>query len=434
VGYEQAEYFLSGRASAFTNLNALQSDGHWQVEPGEQADYRTRIVVYRPGDAADFSGTVLLEWLNVSAGFETPASYGTGHVEMLRRGHVWAGVSAQRVGIEGSENALLPLYLKAAEPERYASLEHPGDSFSYDMFAQTGQALREPGEIDLLGGLQPERLIALGESQSAGRLVTFINALQPLYNAFDGYLVHSRGDGSPALAQAPLTAIPTPEQVLIRDDLNVPVLNIQAETDVLVLGALSDRQPDSEHFRLWEVAGAAHADHYAFAAGREDVGRGARFAVVVEADNIAGAIRCQRPINSGVMPLGIQRRSARPAYLGGEGHAAPEAPRLAVDDTGEAFIRDTLGIAAGGIRTPYVDAPAAVLTGEPNGGDGFCFLFGTTELFDAARMAELYVDQAGYEAAVAESADAAVVAGFLLPADAARIKAAATLQWRALDR
>ena len=41
-GYEEQEYFLSGTASAFTNTNELQSDGFWEVEPAEQADYTTR--------------------------------------------------------------------------------------------------------------------------------------------------------------------------------------------------------------------------------------------------------------------------------------------------------------------------------------------------------------------------------------------------------
>ncbi|GAB3292206.1 alpha/beta hydrolase domain-containing protein [Parahaliea aestuarii] len=433
VGYEQAEYFISGEASAFSNLNELQSDGLWEAEPGEQASYRTRIVVYRPSDPADFSGTVLLEWLNVTAGFDTPPSYGSGHVEMLRSGHVWAGVSAQIVGIEGSENSLVPLHLKAAEPERYASLEHPGDSFSYDIFAQAGQALRAPGVIDLLAGLEPERIIALGESQSAGRLLTFINAVHPLYNAFDGYLVHSRGDGSPPLAQEPQAEISTPEVVTFREDLNVPVLNFQTETDVIALGAVSDRQPDSAGFRLWEVAGAAHGDFYSFVSGRADFGEGAQFAQVVEESAILGFIQCAQPMNAGPMPWVFNAALRALDDWVSDGTAPPESPRLQVDDAGEALLRDADGIALGGIRTPYVDAPPGVLTGEPNGGDSFCFLFGTTQLFDAAQMAARYTDQAGYEAAVAESADAAVAAGFLLAEDAERIKAAATLQWQALS-
>ncbi len=48
---------------------------------------------------------------------------------------------------------------------------------------------------------------------------------------------------------------------IIRTDLDVPVLNQQAENDVIgVLNSILVRQPASDTFRLWEVAGTAHVD------------------------------------------------------------------------------------------------------------------------------------------------------------------------------
>ena len=78
----------------------------------------------------------------------------------------------------------------------------------------------------------------------------------------------------------------------------------------------------------------------------------------------------------------------------------------------------------GGIRTPYVDVPIATLSGEgqPREGAGFCFLSGTTFLFDAATLGSLYADNAEYIEAVISSADDAVSKGFLIPEDAALIK------------
>jgi hypothetical protein len=430
VGYQQREFFLAGEATAFSNVSELGSDGAWDAEPAETAPYRTRVVVYQPLDADDFSGTVLVEWLNVTAGFDTGPSYGSGHVEILRQGHVWVGVSAQRVGIEGSETPVAPLHLKAVNRARYESLEHPGDSFSYDMFSQAAQALREPGNMDLLDGLEVERLIAMGESQSAGRLVSYINAVHPLYNTFDGYMVHSRGDGAPALRQAPLEPVTTPESVLIRDDLNVPVFNFQTETDVLLLGSINDRQPDSDRFRLWEVAGTAHGDYYSFIIGREDTGEDPRFLLVEEANGIPGFLNCARPVNAGPMAwvFGAALRALDTWVR--DGTAPPTGDLLAVDDTGSAFLKDDLGNVLGGVRTPWVDAPVAILSGEGQEGDRLCFLFGTTVLFDAAQMASLYVDQAGYEAAVSEALDEAIAGGFLLEEDAPRIRAVAPLQWQ----
>ena len=236
INYKDAEYFLSGTATAFTNLNELGSDGLWEVEPGDTAQYKTRLVVHRPVDEAQFSGTVIVEWLNVTSGFDISPSWGSGHVEIYRSGHAWVGVSAQIVGIEGREGSLAPLHLKAVNPARYGELNHPGDSFSYDIFSQVSELLRNPRELAVLGGLNAEYLLAVGESQSAGRLVTYINAVAPVYRAFDGYIVHSRGAGSSALAQAPLVPIDTPDAARIREDINVPVMTFQTETDVTGLG------------------------------------------------------------------------------------------------------------------------------------------------------------------------------------------------------
>ncbi|MEQ8262415.1 alpha/beta hydrolase domain-containing protein [Pseudohaliea sp.] len=431
-GYVQEEFFLSGTASAFTNLNELGSDGYWEAEPGATADYRTRVLVYRPADAADFSGTAVVEWLNVTNGFDVPAGWGVGHVEALRRGHAWVNVTAQRVGIEGLEDAVLPLNLRDADPERYESLDHPGDSFSYDIFTQVTAAIRaEDGGI--LGDLRADVLLATGESQSASRLLTYINAIQPLYNAYDGFIVDSRYDSSQPLAQEPQVAIPAPERVLFRDDLETPVINFQAETDVIALGAVDERQPDSDFFRLWEVTGSAHNDNYQLVAGRDDVGVGAEKALVVENDLILGIFACDRPINSGPYPwVYMAALNALDNWVR-TGEPAPEAGRMAVTDDQADFQYDDVGNVVGGLRTPYVDAPAARLSGEINAGLVGCRLSGTTTLFDAATMATRYVDRDGYVEAVAEATDAAVEAGYLLPEDAQRIKAAAGLQWDALS-
>lgn len=432
VGYQQSEYFLEGTASAYTNLNELTADGMWEVEAASEAEYKTRIVVNRPIDPADFSGDVLLEWLNVTAGFETPPSWGTGQLEMRRGGAVWVGVSAQIVGIEGNPSGglPLPLYLKAVDPERYGTLLHPGDSFSYDIFSQVAQAIRNPEGIDPLDGLTPQRLIAYGESQSAGRLVTYVNALHPLYNAFDGYMVHSRGDGSSALAQAPQTAIPTPGAPQIRTDLNVPVMTFETETDVLLLGYAAARQPDTDLIRTWEVPGTAHGDYYTFVSGRDDTVGDAVFASVVEERSVLGFINCDKPMNNGPQHYVFNTAvRALNAWVGG-GNPPPASPRLELNDDESDYLYDNLGNVMGGIRTPYVDAPSAVLRGEAKLGNSFCFLFGTTALFSADQMASLYVDEAGFVAAVTEAADSSVEAGFLLREDADAIIAWAPQQWR----
>ena len=46
----------------------------------------------------------------------------------------------------------------------------------------------------------------------------------------------------------------------IRTDIDVPVFDLQMEGDYVALRSHLARQPDSAHFRLWEMAGGAHSE------------------------------------------------------------------------------------------------------------------------------------------------------------------------------
>ncbi|MEQ8842184.1 MAG: alpha/beta hydrolase domain-containing protein [Acidimicrobiales bacterium] len=435
LGYEQTEYFLSGTARSFTNVGDLASDGRWTVEPSDEADYTTRIVVVRPSDPADFNGTVVMEWFNVSGGLDAAPNFTMSHVEQMREGYAYVGVSAQFRGIEPSPGTIdigYPIFLKGIQPERYESLLHPGDSFSYDIFNQAAQAVRAPTGIDPLDGLEIDQMLATGESQSAFRLTTYVNAIDPIAQLFDGFLIHSRGGGSAALSQDPEADIPTPEQVLIRDDVRVPVLTFQTDSDLLLLGWVPDRQPDGDNFVLWEVAGTAHGDVYSISldVGPMDLGDDPAIAEVVEvASPIPGIMDCGGPINSGpqhyVMNAAIHALNRWAA--GGERPAAAERLEVVeaeVDPDAEgrqathAAVTDANGNILGGVRTAWVDVPVATLTGDPTEGDSFCGLFGSTTLFDAEKLAELYPTKAAYLDAMTASIEASVRDGFLLRPDA----------------
>jgi len=425
VGYEQAEYFISGTAVSYTNVEELASDGRWEVAEADTAEYNTRILVYRPLDANAFSGTVIVEWLNVSGGLDAAPDWSAMHTEIIREGHVWVGMSAQIVGIEGSENGF-PLNLKAVNPARYGELSHPGDSFSYEMYAQAAQAVRNPIGIDPLGGLVAERVIAVGESQSAGRLVTYVNAFAPRYEVFDGYVIHSRGGGSSSLSQSPQAEVLTPEIVRVRDDLDEPVLMFQTESDLILLNSLPSNQQDSSMFRLWEVAGTAHNDVYSLLTSNSDLGDDPSVADVVEVtEPVPGVITCDSPINSGPQHWVLKAGLHGLVQWTITGEPLPEAERLAVTADGEGYQLDEVGNVLGGIRTNYVEAPVAVLSGLGQTGESFCRIFGTTMRFDDAKLAELYPTHQTYLDAVNSSTERAVEAGFILPVDAALIIAAA---------
>ena len=179
-------------------------------------------------------------------------------------------------------------------------------------------------------------------------------------------------------------------------------------------------------FRLWEVAGTAHADTYTLDLGHSDVGDDPSIARVIETTQgapIPGLIECDLPINSGPAHWVLKAGLKGLIDWIRDGTPLPEAPRLAISEEGTAFEVDALGNVLGGIRTNYVDAPVAVLSGLGQTADGFCRIYGTTDLFDDAELAELYPTKQSYRDAVNASVDAAVEAGFLLPEDAALIVA-----------
>jgi hypothetical protein len=425
VDYLETEYFISGTATSYSANDPLGSDGVWTAVPADTAGYVSRIVVLQPMDSARFNGTVVVEWFNVTGGLDAAPDWTQMHTELIREGYAWVGVSAQSVGIEGGGAFDLPL--KVIDPERYGRLHHPGDSFSYDIFSQAAQAVRNPVGLDPLGGLQVRRMIAIGESQSAFRLATYFNAIHPTIELFDGFVIHSRGSGSAMLSQPPQAEIETPNPVFIRTDLPEPVITLQTETDIFRLNSIAIRQSDSAKFRLWEVAGSAHSDVYTTIKGPIDRGDDPAVAdVISNKDARPPFIQCAVPVNDGPGHWVLKAAVAAVDNWIRHGEAAPSAPLLSLNGDGTDFDYDELGNVKGGVRTPYVDAPVARLSGEGQPpADSFCRLFGTTELFDAATLATLYPDSATYVNAIDTAADSAVAAGFLRPADADLIKARA---------
>ena len=172
AGYTEQEFFISGNARAYVNSGTFGDDGIWNVSPGATAPYVTRMLVRTPTDPEKFNGTVVVEWLNVSGGVDAAPEWDYAHVELLREGYAWVGVTAQFAGA-----AFLHIY----DSVRYASIFHPGDSWSYDIYSQTGMAILH-GNPQPLGALtqRVHSLIAEGESQSASRMFTYYNAIQPV--------------------------------------------------------------------------------------------------------------------------------------------------------------------------------------------------------------------------------------------------------------
>jgi len=240
-GYVEEEFFIEGLANQYSTSNA--GDG---IVLSSEHPYRTRIVVRRPIGQKWFNGVVLLEWQNVTAGYELDAHWAPSWEHIVQNGYAWVGVSAQRVGVHGFPPPSDNYALKAWSPARYGSLDVTvggtitNDALCYDIYSQAAQAIRSPSGIDPMGGLRVNLVLAVGASQSAGRLSIYHNAIHPLHNVVDGfYLLVGGAD--------------------LRTDLDVKVMQYLSETDLRA--GPGRRMVDSDHFRSWEVAGSAHSSY-----------------------------------------------------------------------------------------------------------------------------------------------------------------------------
>lgn len=399
--FVEQEYLISGQARKFKGSGTLGSDGKWAASVVSSANpYSTMMIVRRPASAAQFNGIVIVEWLNVSTGYPLDVDWGMAHEAILREGYAYVGVNVQKVGIQGIQK--LTQY-----GDRYANASIPDDDISYDILSQTAQALRDQYGL-ILGGLKPQKIIASGHSQSAMRLITYTNAIQPLDQVFDGILIHGRLSTGTKMASADNL----PSVAAIRADTKVPVFLLQTEMDV-ALGSGTSKQPDSNSIRQWEVAGASHADQYlldsiGLVSGRE-VGwtppacGSAYNAMPFYETEIAAFNHLKNWMTTGIAP--------------------PTAPRITRDWLGS-IKKDSNGNAIGGLRLPEIDVPVAkyghanLTTGSLAFLDLFaCVAGGNTKPFTATKLKSLYPTHADYVNKYKAAADAALAKGYIRPVD-----------------
>jgi len=388
----------------------------WVLQRQDLQPYATRLIVRRPADPGAFNGTVVVEWLNVTAGFDADIEWTKVATYFMRSGYAFVGLSAQAAGVEA---------LKKWDPTRYAALNIVDDGQSYDILSQAAAALRQPGS-SILGGFNVQHVIATGVSQSAWRLVPYINAFQPLAHLYDGFFVHSRGRGMPPIQGTGIISDQQPDP--ISADVDVPVLVFETEGDLLTLDYAIARQPDTDHVRTWELGGAPHVGagtphDNAIAAGvrARDTGSAAP----------PGNPACQtNPFPA--WPVADSAWDHLRAWLAGGGpppispliklSTVPTFAAIPPGDSNALIARDDLGNALGGIRTPAIDAPVGTYYGSSPCNPGTLgFLAGLYVPFDAPTLAKLYPTHDVYVAMVTASAEQAISDGFMLQPDAQQL-------------
>lgn len=431
-GYTESEYFFAGTATSYSKYGFWTSDGRWTVRASGRAAYKSRMLVRKPSDPARFNGVVVVEWLNVSGQIEISPDYWFTRDELLRKGYAWVGVSAQSVGVNGGRGEIRGL--KGWDPARYGSLVHPGDAYAYDIFSQAGQALRTPNGPNPLGGLQIRTLLADGESQSAGFMTTYVNAVHPVARVYDGFMIHSNSAVASPISGSLGDILWMPNPSRVRTDLTAPTFVVQTETDVP--GSAAARQPDTSKLVRWELAGTAHGDQWAFDLGRPTIRKSAGSAAPEPGCAVGSA-----PFNDGPGHYSMNAALRHLASWAQGGPRPPSGPALNTDQ------RDpSTGLAVGGIRLPDVTVPTRTLTGmrDTTGSGVFCGLYGARDPWNGDAdpwdlhnagdpsdpaipftpepvLSRLYPTHEEYVGKVQTAAQASVTAGYLLPEDAATI-------------
>jgi hypothetical protein len=267
-------------------------------------------------------------------------------------------------------------------------------------------------------------------------LTTYINAVDPLAQVYDGFLVHSRFANA-----APLDGVSifeeqlanSPEAVTFRTDLRVPLVTIITETDLL--GGLQHgyyfaRQPHNQRLRVWEIPGAAHADNYTIQVAPIDSGSAPLDDIVAAyaPTNMLMGQQLGHYINFAPQHhYVVQAALAALNKWVRTGEPAPTAPPIRMRETDQPQpILDLNGLAQDGVRTPWVDVPIArtsgfgALEGATEG--IMAAIFGSGEPFDAATLRRLYPGGANqYLEGFTVALDRAIHSGFILPADRGEI-------------
>jgi hypothetical protein len=442
AGYVEEEFFVSGRA----NVYDWAADGRLTVRtPG--APYTTRILLRRPSDPRRFSGNVIVEIANAARRFDFNFTWGVSHDHFLENGDAFVVVTLAQGNLEG---------LKAFDAARYSALSManptpdeacaaPGraggppqtstfeDGLQWDILSQVAALLKAAQPGGPMAGFTVQRAYMTAYD---GVQATYMAAIHP--NArlaggrpvYDGYIQHRH----PALARirrcAPAPAADDPRQTL--RNLDVPLIRIIPETDVLTLYRFrrDDGDAPNDRYRLYEVAGGAHADgafypYQPSVADLKKIGSPYPYLAAWPFHNQCEPemLLMKTPINTYVLDAAFANltRWIR------DGVAPPKAARLSVENGGTPqarVVKDQYGNAVGGVRTPYVDVPIATYHTTTKG-ETFCPELGRSDPLPWARLANAHGSPQNYARKVAQSVDRLVKERWLTESDGKKIKAEA---------
>ncbi len=451
VGYAEREFTMSGADSIYRESGAWSSNGKWGVSASQSnVPYTTRLLVRYPTNPAKFNGTVVFEWLNDTTGGDQDPVWAQLYNELVSKGYAYVGVTAQRPGMKD---------LAAWDPARYGALGDSSDGQSYEIFTQAANVIKADSAA-LLGGLTPKELIGTGDSQSAFRLDTYVNAIQPLTHAFNGFLAVGRAVTAAPIGEGLVATSPFP--ALIRTDNTTPFIQLNTQGDIEELDAAAARQADNNYLRTWEVTGASHIDIHEAEYETETI---AREEPTVQVPSCA----LGTPIEGTGTPLDGHNQTDNMPLFEVEDRAMSALQNWVTNGVqpahgtqistipvlfGAYYLvnKNRYGIGEGGIRMPEAQVPSEYysainfanvseeglsplslltelegafesletggITNEALRNQGLCLLSGYFTDFSQSTLKSLYPTTASYASKFTTAANAEVTAGFMTPEDA----------------
>jgi hypothetical protein len=412
-GYEEREYFFEGTARTYAP----------STEPPKT--YRSRMIVWTPKDPARFNGTTVVEWAHVSVGdFELTYDVKAQSSMLIEQGYAFVLVSAQQRGIcsEGASGCPSSS-LRGVDPERYGTLNHPGDDYSFDIFNQALQAIKYPTGTAPLGNLATQFIIAEGFQMMRDRSSPLGNPnadTPPLGVSGPLNAYQSNGAAEARLADAFLIDSAAP--------LVEPAQYVSPTLHHLDESAIRRTPVDNGPNHItWEIVGLPHLDLWA--ASLVSVPKPGALPPLLSREE-EEALRV--PFEDFGQAPGTVEKQCTTSYTRQYTLAAalaalrhwletgvrpaepPHIERVGPPPTsaGMRLSRDGNGNAIGGLRSPIVDVPVATYNAES------CGVSGTMTPFSPERLAELYPTHRSYVEQLLVATDAAVDGGILLCHDA----------------
>ncbi|HEX4997838.1 MAG TPA: alpha/beta hydrolase domain-containing protein [Terriglobia bacterium] len=435
-GYLEEERIVNGTA----NVYDWAADGALAIR-ASNAPYATRILARYPADPARFSGTVVVELLHAGRRYDWAMMWGYSRDYFVEHGDAWVGVTLPGA-IDG---------LKRFDPARYAALSFanpapdvpcPGgganalsvleEGLRWDAISQIGALIKSNMSSRPMARLRIGRVFMTMQSAD---VMTYINAIHPRAvlesgkPVYDGFLVKSPLGVARINRCAPAIDRDDARQKI--RNVNVPVITVLAQGEVVEAYPLrrADGDAAGDRFRSYEVAGASHIDRFPYRGlpSMEEQGR---------AGNAQGtaawpfAQKCNPEIPLTELPVMSYAFNAAFRHLDAWARGDATPPRAApvmIEQAGTAnaaVALDDAGNGKGGVRSPYVDVPAATFrTSSP--GPGTCREMGHETPFDAAGMAARYGSRESYISRVEQSVDRLVKEGWFNESDGRRMKDAA---------